>query len=160
MAPIGEDFERESARRGNAPARGEARRFALLAVGGVEYALESSLVRRSLPAPDPLPAAVRHGDAVFAVVDLRRLCRVAAGREALIVLAEGGGARLALVADSLAGLEWLDPASAVALPALYGGPERRWIAGLLPQEGGHVVVLLRLEGLQGERRPAAGSAAC
>ena len=50
-----------------------AARFALLAVDGVAYAVESAWVRRSLPAPEPPPPTVLHGGAAFPVIDLRRL---------------------------------------------------------------------------------------
>jgi chemotaxis signal transduction protein len=55
------------------PPVGSAVRFALLAVDAVEYAVESAWVRRSLPAPEPLPAAILHGGVPFPVIDLRGL---------------------------------------------------------------------------------------
>jgi chemotaxis signal transduction protein len=153
-----------------AVARPAESRFALLAVDGVEYAVESTRVRRTLPAPRPLPAAIPHGGAAFAVIDLRQLFGLAPaaheaaaagdiagdGRERLVLLVEGapgatpaGGAacRLALVVDELVGLESLAAAAAVPLPAVYRGPERRWFKGLLPRAGGRITVLLDLEGL-------------
>ncbi|HVR10452.1 MAG TPA: chemotaxis protein CheW [Thermoanaerobaculia bacterium] len=55
------------------PATEPAARFALVAVDGVEYAIDAAWVRRSLPAPRPLPSLVPHGGATFQVVDLRQL---------------------------------------------------------------------------------------
>jgi len=55
------------------PTEPAAARFALVAVDGVEYAIDAAWVRRSLPAPQPLPPMVPHGGATFQVVDLRQL---------------------------------------------------------------------------------------
>jgi hypothetical protein len=150
-----------------------AARFALVAVDGVEYAVDATWVRRSLPAPDLLPAAIAHGAATFPVIDLRQLFGLPAapgarlpatagtGPERLILLVEqplveddSGQAvnRAALVVDDLLGIEPLAPGTAAPLPAVYRGPERRWFRGLVPRTGGQVTVLLRLEGLS----PAAG----
>jgi len=59
-----------------------AERYALLAVDGVEYAVDASWVRRSLPAPSPLPAAVQHGGMAYQLVDLRQLFGLPAGSTA------------------------------------------------------------------------------
>jgi chemotaxis signal transduction protein len=148
-------------------------RYALLAVDGVEYAVDAAWVRRSLPAPSPLPAAVQHGGTAYQLVDLRQLFGLPAassdappragggpGAERLILLIGqppaasgpvGAGAvadhRLALVIDDLLGLEALAASAAVPLPAVYRGPERRWFHGVLPREDGWITVLLRPEGL-------------
>jgi hypothetical protein len=146
-----------------------AARFALVAVDGVEYAVDATWVRRSLPAPNPLPAAIAHGAAAFRVIDLRQLFGLPAapgarlpdaaagpGPERLILLVEqprGGddavqaANRAALVVDDLLGIEPLAPGTAAPLPAVYRGPERSWFRGLVPRTGGRVTVLLRLEGL-------------
>lgn len=59
-----------------------AERYALLAVDGVEYAVDAAWVRRSLPAPIPLPAAVLHGGTAYQLVDLRRLFGLPAASDA------------------------------------------------------------------------------
>jgi hypothetical protein len=141
-------------------------RFALIAVDGVEYAVDASWVRRSLPAPRPLPPAVPHGGAAFKVIDLRQLFGLPAGAplpgaagpgpERLMLLVEqpptgegtgGDAGRVALVVDGLLGIEPLDPGAAQPLPAVYRGPERAWFRGLVPRPGGRVAVLLRPAGL-------------
>lgn len=150
-------------------------RFALLAVDGVEYAVESAWVRRTLPAAGPLPADVSHAGAAFPVVDLRQLFGLAAAGngtaagERLLLLVErpagaepAGGApcRLALVVDDLLGIEPLAAGVAVPLPAVYRGPERRWFEGLLPRAGGRITVLLRLDGLSPLPRARQGAGGC
>ncbi len=152
-----------------------AERYALLAVDGVEYAVDAACVRRSLPAPSPLPAAILHGGTAYRLVDLRQLFGLPAssdappqagggpGPERLILLidrppappgpvtpepaAAGAVHRLALVIDGLLGLEPLATGAAVPLPGVYRGPERRWFHGLLPRADGRITVLLRPEGL-------------
>jgi hypothetical protein len=148
-----------------------AARFALVAVDGVEYAVDATWVRRSLPAPHPLPATIAHAAAAFQVIDLRQLFGLPAaagarlpaaaaaaecGPERLILLVEqppveheAGNAvnRAALVVDDLLGIEPLAAGTPAPLPAVYRGPERRWFRGLVPGAGGKVTVLLRLEGL-------------
>jgi chemotaxis signal transduction protein len=54
-------------------AKPAAVRFALVAVDGVEYAVDAAWVRRSLPAPDPLPAVNLHRGTTFPVIDLRQV---------------------------------------------------------------------------------------
>jgi chemotaxis signal transduction protein len=152
-----------------------ASRFALLDVDGVEYAVESAWVRRTLPAPEPPPAAIAHGGADFPLIDLRQLFGLPrarphagsppAGRLVLLVerprgadpsgAAAGDACRVALLVDDLRGIEPLPEGTAVPLPAVYRGAERRWFRGLLPRAGGRVTVLLRLDGLA----PAAVAAA-
>ncbi len=161
-----------------------AARYALLAVDGVEYAVDAAWVRRSLPAPSPLPAAVLHGGTAYPLVDLRQLFGLPAGSdgppradggpgaERLILLidrppaapgpvapepaAAGAGHRLALVIDGLLGLEPLASGAAVPLPGVYRGPERRWFDGVVPRADGRITVLLRPEGLApGAAPPAA-----
>lgn len=150
-------------------------RYALLAVDGVEYAVDAAWVRRSLPAPSPLPAAVLHGGTAYQLVDLRQLFGLPAssdappqtgggpGPEQLILLigqppavpgavapepvAGGAGHRFALVIDDLLGLEALAAGDAVPLPGVYRGPERHWFHGVLPRADGRITVLLRPEGL-------------
>jgi chemotaxis signal transduction protein len=160
-----------------------AERYALLAVDGVEYAVDAAWVRRSLPAPSPLPAAVLHGGAAYPLVDLRQLFGLPAtsatpartgggpGPERLILLigeppaaagaaapeaaAAGAVHRLALVIDDLLGLEALATGAAVPLPDVYRGPERRWFHGVLPRADGRITVLLRPEGLAPGAAPPA-----
>jgi chemotaxis signal transduction protein len=156
-----------------------ASRFALLDVDGVEYAVESAWVRRTLPAPEPPPAAISHGGADFPLIDLRQLfglpraqpqggsAKAPALSAGLVLLVErprgadpaGTAAsvacRVALMVDDLRGIEPLPAGNAVPLPAVYRGPERRWFKGLLPRAGGRVTVLLRLDGIA----PAAAAAA-
>ena len=145
-------------------------RYALLAVDGVEYAVDAAWVRRSLPAPSPLPAAILHGGTAYQLVDLRQLFGLPAssdappqagggtGPERMILLidppsaapapvAAGAVHRLALVIDDLLGLEPLATGAAVPLPGVYRGPERRWFHGVLPRTDGRITVLLRPEGL-------------
>ncbi len=77
---------------GAAPAPPPAARFALVAVDGVEYAVDAAWVRRSLPVPEPLPAQVPHAGASFRVIDLRRLFGLPpgapSGTERLMLLVE------------------------------------------------------------------------
>jgi hypothetical protein len=162
-------------------------RFALVAVDGVEYAVDARWVRRSLPAPQPLPAAIAHGGASFRVIDLRQLFGLppaagshlgagapgtGTGPERLILLVEqpalevdaGGAAdpvgRAALVVDDLLGVEPLAPGAAAPLPAVYRGPERLWFRGLVPRAGGKVTVLLRPAGLLPGAAPSPGGNGC
>jgi len=158
-------------------------RFALLAVDGVEYAVDSSWVRRSLPAPHPLPAAIVHGGAAFQVIDLQQLFGLAAGSgashpattapgpERLILLVEQPLAeaapaaaaavhRVALVVDDLLGLEPLAAGDAVPLPSVYRGPERRWFRGVVPRADGRIIVLLRPHGLSPAATQPPGGAGC
>jgi hypothetical protein len=158
-------------------------RFAVLAVAGVEYAVDSSWVRRSLPAPDPLPAAIVHGGAAFQVIDLRQLFGLAAGPEGpgpaitapcperLILLVEqplpeaapaaaAAVHRVALVVDDLLGLEPLAAGAAVPLPGVYRGPERRWFRGVVPRADGRITVLLRPNGLAPAAARLPGGAGC
>jgi hypothetical protein len=145
-------------------------RHALLAVDGVEYAVDAAWVRRSLPAPSPLPAAVLHGGTAYQILDLRQLFGLPATSDAL-PRADGGPAPerlillidqpraapgpvaagavhpLALVIDDLLGLEALTAGAAVPLPGIYRGPERHWFHGVLPRADGRITVLLRPEGL-------------
>ena len=155
-----------------------AERYALLAVDGVEYAVDAAWVRRSLPAPSPLPAAVLHGGTAYQLVDLRQLFGLPASSdtppragggpdaERLILLidqppatpgpaAAGALHRLALVIDDLLGLEALAASAAVPLPGVYRGPERRWFQGVLPRADGRITVLLRPEGLAPGAAPPA-----
>jgi hypothetical protein len=158
-----------------AAARPATPRFALLAVEGVEYALESAWVRRTLPAPGPLPADVAHAGAAFPVVDLRQLFGLApadsgtAAGERLLLLVErpagaepasGAPCRLALVVDDLLGIEPLAASAAVPLPAVYRGSGRQWFEGLLPRAGGRVTVLLRLDGLSPAAASRQGAGGC
>jgi CheW-like domain len=154
-------------------------RYALLAVDGVEYAVDAAWVRRSLPAPSPLPAVILHGGTAYQLVDLRQLFGLPAGTgaspragdgpgaERLILLldrppaapgpapvAAGAVPRLALVIDDLLGLEPLAASAAVPLPGVYRGPERRWFQGVLPRADGRITVLLRLEGLAPAAAPS------
>jgi chemotaxis signal transduction protein len=137
-------------------------------------------VRRSLPAPDPLPAVILHGGAAFPVIDLRQVfclpSHLAAGGgseppgpERLILLLERpprqaaageAAGRWALVVDDLLGLEPLAPGAVAALPAVYRGPERRWFSGVVPRAGGRVIVLLHPDGFVPAAAPRTGGAAC
>jgi chemotaxis signal transduction protein len=65
--------------RSDVPTEPAAARFALVAVDGVEYAIDAAWVRRSLPAPQPVPPVVSHGGTAFQVVDLRQLFGLPAG---------------------------------------------------------------------------------
>jgi chemotaxis signal transduction protein len=77
----------------------------------------------------------------YPVVDLRReFGHRPAARSDFVLLVESG-ARAGLRVDELHGLRRLDPAALVPLPAVYRGPERRWIAGLAPADDAVVVVV-------------------
>ena len=152
-------------------------RYALLAVDGVEYAVDAAWVRRSLPAPSPLPAAILHGGTAYQLVDLRQLFGLPAssdappqagggpGPERMILLidrppsapapvAAGAVHPIALVIDDLLGLEALATGAAVPLPGVYRGPERRWFRAVLPRADGRITVLLRPEGLAPAAAPS------
>lgn len=125
-------------------------RYVLFAVGGVEYAVDASLVRRAVPAPSvPSPEMVVLGQ-VYPLVDLRTLFRLpppaTAGRQALLVHGESG--RAGLLVDRLVELTGLDDAVVVPLPAVFRGVERRWFGGLA-RLGTRVVVVLRVDGILG-----------
>jgi len=101
-------------------------RCALLAVDGVEYAVEAAWVRRSLPAPSPLPAAILHGGTTYQLVDLRQLFGLPAGSAAP---RQAGGApgpgpeRLIVLIDRPPGAAAPAPAPELA-PAAAGAVHR------------------------------------
>jgi hypothetical protein len=127
-------------------------RLAVFAVAGVDCAVAGRVVR-SLPVPRPLPAAIRHGEAEFPVVDLAAALGAATPAEAerLLFLVEEGAVRRALVIERLVGAESFDLESVLPVPALYPEAERRRFHGLLPRAAGSLVVLRRPAGL-----PASG----
>jgi len=100
-------------------------RCALLAVDGVEYAVEAAWVRRSLPAPSPLPATILHGGTAYQLVDLRQLFGLPAGSAAPRQAGDGPGGpeRLILLIDRPPGATASAPAPALA-PVASGGVYR------------------------------------
>jgi chemotaxis signal transduction protein len=90
---------------------------------------------------DGCESQVRFLEHSYPVVDLRReFGHPAASRSGFVLLVESGE-RAGLRVDELHGLRRLDPAALVPLPAVYRGPERRWVAGLVPADGAVVVVV-------------------
>jgi hypothetical protein len=130
------------------PAVGQLVRLAVFAAGEVEYAV-AGRVPRSLPAPSPLPRAVRHAEALYPVVDLAEAFGLAAapGGERLLFLVEDGAVRRALVVERLVGAESFDLERVEPIPEIYPEAERRRFRGLLLRPDGGLVVLLRLEAL-------------
>ncbi len=126
------------------------RRHVVVALAGVQYALDASHVRRSLPAPPtPAPEVAFLGQP-YPLVDLRALFRLpesaAPGR--LVLLVQGASGRAGLVVDELVELALVDETAVAPLPAPFRGVERRWFAGLV-RLGHRVVVVLRLESILG-----------
>jgi chemotaxis protein histidine kinase CheA len=147
----GRDVPGRERREGPSPAAPTGgRRHAIVAVDGVEYAVDASRVRRSLPAPTtPSPDLVFLGQ-TYPLVDLRALFRRASPADAdrVVLLVHGETDRAGLVVDALVELTALDDAAVVPLPAVFRGVERRWFGGLA-RIGGRVVVVLRVDAVVG-----------
>ncbi len=125
-----------------------ARRYTVFAVGEVHYALPAHQVRHSLPAGEVGGPAVVFLRQVYALVDLRALFRLPASTLAdrLVLLVEVDGRRAGLVVDQHTDLVDLDEGAIVPLPAVFGGVERRWFAGLAAL-GQRVLVIVRADGV-------------
>jgi CheW-like domain len=125
-----------------------ARRYAVVELGGVEYAVPAQQVRHSLPDQGEVGREIRFLEQVYPVVTLRRLFRLPGPEPSsrLIVLVETDRLRMALAVDRLVDVVLLDDAVVVPLPPVFAGEERRWFAGLA-RVGPRILALLRLEGL-------------
>lgn len=123
-------------------------RLVVVAVGGVEYAL-AGRIARSLPAPAPLPEAIRHGGEDYPVVDLPALFRNGGppAPDPWLLLVESGALRRALAVEDVMGVETVDRDSLQPVPPVYPEDERRRWEGLVPRPDGRVLVVLRLEPL-------------
>jgi len=134
-----------------------SRRYVVFTLGGVDYGLPAHQVRHSLPITEAVGPAVVFLRQVYPLVDLRGLFRLPASTapDRLVLLVEVEGRRAGLVVDRLADLVALDEGGIVALPAVFGGVERRWFAGLAVL-GPRMVVIVRGEGVLTGRdgRPA------
>jgi len=133
-----------------AGARAGGRRHVVFALAGVEYAVDASQVRRSLPAPVAPSAELVFLGQTYPLVDLRALFRLTPSADAgrLVLLVQGESGRAGLVVDALVELTVLDEAAAVPLPAVFRGVERRWFGGLA-RLGTRVVVVLRADAILG-----------
>jgi chemotaxis signal transduction protein len=110
--------------------------------GGVAFGFEAVHARHVLRG-DAGEHQIRFLDNWYPVIDLRReLGHGAAARSGFVLLVESGG-RAGLRVDELHGLRRIDPAGLAPLPAVYRGPERRWIAGL-ESAGDAVTVVVRI----------------
>jgi purine-binding chemotaxis protein CheW len=108
--------------------------------GGVAFGFDAAHARHVLRG-DACESQVRFLQQTYPVVDLRReLGHRAAARSGFVLLVESGG-RAGLRVDELRGLSRIDAAGLVPLPAVYRGPERRWIAGLAPVDDTVIVVV-------------------
>lgn len=123
-------------------------RLTVFEVGEVEFAV-SGRIPRSLPAPSPPPAAVRHGEQDFPVVEVGTAlgAPAAAAAEPMLFLVDDQGCRRALLVERLIGAESFDLAALQPVPPVYPEAERRRWRGVLPRADGSLVVLLRLEEL-------------
>jgi chemotaxis signal transduction protein len=108
--------------------------------GGVTFGFDAVHARHVLRG-DACESRVRFFEQWYPVIDLRReFGQRAADRSGFVLLVESG-ARAGLRVDELRGLGRIDPATLAPLPAVYRGPERRWIAGLAPSDDAVVVVV-------------------
>lgn len=118
------------------------RRWLRCVSAGLEVMVPAGAFRRSLPAPDPVPAELDVEGERLPVVDLAGPAGGAdRGRPpSLLLVLEGAGGRLALPVTDLAGAVTASADDLAALPWPY--PEADWCAGVLvPEEGGGPPVL-------------------
>jgi chemotaxis signal transduction protein len=111
-------------------------RWLRFAAGGLEVMVPTSVFRRTLPAPVPLPAVVEVSGEPYPVVDLGGLTGVPSGPESpsfLLVLADETH-RLVLPATDVAGLIAAAPDRVEPLPWPYGGAAD-WCAGVMVPAG-------------------------
>ena len=108
--------------------------------GGVAFGFDAVHARHALRG-DGCGSQVRFLEHWYPVVDLRREFGHAAAAGAGFVLLVESGARAGLRVDELQGLRRIDPTTLAPLPAVYRGPERRWIAGLASADDALIVVM-------------------
>jgi chemotaxis signal transduction protein len=113
--------------------------------GGVAFGFDAMHARHVLRG-DACESQVRFLEQWYPVLDLRREFGHRAASGSGFVLLVESGERAGLRVDELRGLCRIDPAALAPLPAVYRGPERRWIAGLAPTDDA-VVVVVRIAGL-------------
>jgi chemotaxis signal transduction protein len=128
-------------------ATGRERSVVLFRVGDGQFAVDARAVRhveRAASAPGRRP---RSDGRPWPRVPLRALFGLPPAPPAHRVLVEDAdGRRGALEVDAVLTLAQLDAMAIAPLPAVYSGPERRWVAGLGRREG-RVVILLHVGGV-------------
>jgi hypothetical protein len=134
-------FSRDG-RGGESRAAAALRAHVVFTVGGVAFAFDAAHARYVLRGDSRgFEASVRFLDCPYPVVDLRRVFRHPAPAHAGFVVLVESGARAGLHVDDLRGLSRIDLDRLTPLPAVYRGPERRWIAGLATTDDGVLVVV-------------------
>jgi chemotaxis signal transduction protein len=127
---------------------GRGRRHVVFALAGVAYAVDATLVRRSLPVPETPVSEVAVLGQTFPLLDLRTLFRLPPSAEPgrLVLLVQTAGGRAGLIVDDLVQIAVLDASDVVPLPGAFRGVERSWFAGLT-RLGSRVVVVVSPDAL-------------
>lgn len=123
-------------------------RYLVFALGGVDYAIDATYVRRLLThAPGP-GSDVRFLGERYPFLDLRALFGLPEqpGGDSLAVLVEAGEERAALLVDRSVDLVPLDGSAFLPVPGRFAGRERQWFRGLAPVQG-RLVPVLAAEGI-------------
>ena len=135
-------MRRPPLRRDERAATAPLRPHVVFTSGGVTFGFDAVHARHVVRG-DACESRFRFLEQWYPVVDLRReFGHRAAARPGFVLLVESG-ARAGLRVDELRGLGRIDPATLAPLPAVYRGPERRWIAGLAPADD-EVIVVVRI----------------
>jgi chemotaxis signal transduction protein len=123
-------------------------------VGGVTFAFDARHARYVLRAGEtPCGAVVPFLGRPYPVIDLRQVFGHPNPPRTGFVLLVESDATAGLHIDDLCGLRALDPRGLAPLPAVYRGPERRWVAGLATADD-TVIVVARMRELLETLLPA------
>ena len=138
-------MRRPPLRRDERVAAAPLRPHVVFASGGVAFGFDAAHARHVLRG-SACESQVGFLEHWYPVIDLRREFGRGDAPDAGYVLLVEAGARAGLCVDELHGLRRIDPTTLAPLPAVYRGPERRWIAGLAAADDA-VIVVVRIAGL-------------
>ena len=131
----------------------------MITVGGVAFGFDALHARYVVRASEATAGApIQFLGRPYPVLDLRRAFGHPAPTGAGFVLLVESEASAGLHVDDVRGLCAIDPGRLVPLPAVYRGPERRWVAGLATTDDG-VIVVARIPDLLATLLPADGAGA-
>lgn len=112
-------------------------RWLRFAAGGLEAMVPAAAVRRTLPAPDPLPAVLELAGEAYAVVDLADVAELPARPDhspSLLLVLDDGETRMVLPVDAVGGLVAPPDERIEPLPWPYEA-DGGWCAGVMVPDG-------------------------